>query len=354
MIQSLKKTPIEDEWWAAVMARDRSYDGVFYYSVITTGVYCRPSCPARLARRENVRFYANADGAERAGFRPCKRCGADHRDAAARHVEMVARACRRIEAADDPLSLRELASGEGLSPCHFQRIFKSVVGVSPKAYAIADRQKRVRVQLNTSATVTEAIHGSGFNSYGRFYANSSEMLGMTPTSYRSGGAGESIRFAIGECSLGSILIAASDKGVCAILLGDDPEELVHDLENRFPRATLIGGDESFEKLTARVIGYVEAPGGSLDLPLDIRGTAFQHRVWTALSSIPFGETATYAEVAERIGQPKAVRAVANACGANNLAVAIPCHRVIRNNGDLSGYRWGVERKRALLDKETKR
>jgi AraC family transcriptional regulator of adaptative response/methylated-DNA-[protein]-cysteine methyltransferase len=265
----------------------------------------------------------------------------------------VAEACRLIETAEDTPTLDALAEAVSLSPYHFHRIFKAAVGVTPKAYATAHRNKRMREQLGRSETVTEAIYDAGFNSNGRFYATSSQLLGMTPTDFRAGGASQEMRFAIGECSLGSILVAASEKGVCAILLGDDPEALLRDLQDQFPHAQLVGGDETFEQHAAKVIGFVEAPGMGLDLPLDVRGTAFQHRVWDALRRIPAGSTASYAEIAQAIGSPKSVRAVARACAANHLAVAIPCHRVVRADGSLSGYRWGVERKRALLDKEAR-
>jgi AraC family transcriptional regulator of adaptative response/methylated-DNA-[protein]-cysteine methyltransferase len=335
------------------MARDQSFDGKFYYAVATTGVYCRPSCPARRPKRANVRFHKAAAEAEAAGFRPCKRCKPDRPTLADQYATKVAEACRLIEQAEEPLKLDALASVAGLSPYHFHRIFKAATGVTPKAYALAHRQERVRQKLTSSKTVTEAIYDAGFNSNGRFYATSTAVLGMTPTDYRSGGANAEIRFAIGECSLGSILIAATGKGVCAILLGDDPDALLRDLQDRFPRARLIGADRAFEQLAAKVIGFIEAPRSGLDLPLDVQGTAFQHRVWAALRAIPFGSTASYAEIATRIGEPKAVRAVAQACGANPVAVAIPCHRVVRRDGALSGYRWGIERKRVLLARETK-
>jgi AraC family transcriptional regulator of adaptative response/methylated-DNA-[protein]-cysteine methyltransferase len=289
--------------------------------------------------------------AERAGFRPCRRCKPDQPPPAERHAAKVAEACRLIEAADELPNLGELARAVGLSPHHFHRVFKAVAGVTPKAYATARRAERVRAGLTRSGTVTEAIYDAGFNSNGRFYATSSKVLGMTPTDYRAGGTNAEIRFAVGECSLGSILVAKSQKGICAILLGDDPDALVRDLQDRFPRATLIGGEAEFEHLVAEVVGFVEAPRHGLDLPLDVRGTAFQQRVWQALQEIPIGETASYTDIAKRIGSPKAVRAVALACASNRLAVAIPCHRVVRNDGALSGYRWGVERKRALLDRE---
>jgi AraC family transcriptional regulator, regulatory protein of adaptative response / methylated-DNA-[protein]-cysteine methyltransferase len=263
----------------------------------------------------------------------------------------IAKACRLIEHSEEAPTLEALAVSAGMSRFHFHRTFKAVTGVTPKAYAVARRISRVRDRLARSATVAEAIYGAGFNSNGRFYATSTQALGMTPTAFRAGGANLAIRFAIGECSLGSILVAATDKGICAILLGDDPDALAHDLQDRFPHARLIGGDEAFERLVAQVVGFVEAPAIGLDLPLDIRGTAFQQRVWQVLREIPAGATASYLDVARRLGSPGAVRAVAQACAANAIAVAIPCHRVVRNDGALSGYRWGVERKCALLQRE---
>ena len=337
--------------WAAVVRRDRRADGVFYYSVRTTGVYCRPSCAARLARRENVRFHATCADAERAGFRPCKRCRPDSPGLVEARAEAVARACRLIETAEEVPSLDALADAAGLSRFHFHRVFKTTTGLTPKAYAAAHRARRVRDELSRSDSVTDAIYGAGFNSSGRFYATASEVLGMTPTDFRAGGDGAAIRFAVGECSLGSILVAATERGVCSILLGDDPDALARQLQDRFPKARLIGGDRDFERLVAKVVGFVEAPALDLDLPLDVRGTAFQQRVWQALREIPAGATSTYTKIAARIGAPKAVRAVARACASNTLAVAIPCHRVVRHDGGLSGYRWGVKRKRLLLERE---
>ena len=346
------KTPIgKDPRWAAVLARDRGADGTFYYSVGTTGVYCRPSCAARRPNPKNVRFHRTRAGAEREGFRPCKRCRPDQPPVEARHAATVADICRAIEGAHETPSLAALAKRAGLSPYYFHRVFKAATGVTPRAYAAAHRTKRVRDELRRSKTVTEAIYDSGFNSGGRFYAKSDQMLGMTPTDYRAGGADTEIRFAVGECSLGSILVAQSAKGVCAIMLGDDPGALVRDLQDRFPHAALVGGDRAFERIVARVIGFVEAPALGLDLPLDVRGTAFQQRVWQALRGIPAGSTASYTDIAARIGAPGSARAVAKACGANALAVAIPCHRVVKTDGSLSGYRWGVERKRSLLKRE---
>ena len=340
-----------EERWAAVVRRDSDADEQFYYSVSTTGVFCRPSCPSRMARRENVRFHDTCTDAQQAGFRPCKRCKPDQPSLAKQYATMVAETCRLIEAAETPPNLDTLAQASGSSRYHFHRIFKAVTGVTPKAYGDAHRAKRIRETLTHSGTVTDAIYDAGFNSNGRFYATSAQMLGMTPTHFRNGGAHAVIRFAVGECSLGAILVAATDIGVCAILLGDDADVLVRDLQDRFPRANFIGGDGKFEQMVAQVVGFIEAPALGLDLPLDVRGTVFQQRVWQALREIPAGATASYTEIAARIGSPKAVRAVAQACAANAIAVAIPCHRVVRRDGALSGYRWGVERKRALLLRE---
>jgi AraC family transcriptional regulator of adaptative response/methylated-DNA-[protein]-cysteine methyltransferase len=341
-----------DPRWAAVVARDRSADGAFYYSVATTGVYCRPSCASRRANPKNVRFHRTREEAERAGFRPCRRCKPDQPPLGQVHAAMVADTCRVMESAEETPSLAALAKRAGLSPYHFHRVFKAVTGVTPKAYAAAHRTRRVQAEMGKRGkTVTDAIYDAGFNSGGRFYATAGQLLGMTPTRYRAGGDGTEIRFAVGECSLGSVLVAQSAKGVCAILLGDDPHALVRDLQDRFPRATLLGGEAGFERTVAKVVGFVDAPALGLDLPLDVRGTAFQRRVWQALRAIPFGKTASYAEIAARIGAPHAARAVAQACGQNALAVAIPCHRVVKTDGSLSGYRWGIERKRSLLEKE---
>jgi AraC family transcriptional regulator of adaptative response/methylated-DNA-[protein]-cysteine methyltransferase len=342
-----------DPRWAAVVARDPAADGAFVYSVRTTGVYCRPSCAARQARPENVRFHANGEEAKAAGFRPCRRCRPDQSSLVEQHADKVTTACRLIESAAKSPTLDQLAAQAGLSAFHFHRVFKAVAGVTPREYARAHRAERVRKELHRSRTVTRAIYDAGYGSSARFYEDTADMLGMTPTAYRAGGAYSEIRFAVGECSLGSILVARSAQGVCAIYLGDDPDALARELQERFPNARLIGGDPEFEGLVAQVVGLVEAPSLGLDLPLDVRGTAFQQRVWRALREIPAGATASYAEIAKRIGAPAAVRAVAQACGANPIAVAIPCHRVVRHDGGLSGYRWGVERKRALLAREAR-
>ncbi|MDQ8728620.1 bifunctional DNA-binding transcriptional regulator/O6-methylguanine-DNA methyltransferase Ada [Bradyrhizobium sp. LHD-71] len=344
-------TITNDPRWARIVARDRRANGQLWYSVSTTGVYCRPSCPSRTANPRNVQLHDSLDAAKATGFRPCKRCNPDGLTTDSENATIIARACRLIESSEKEPSLAALAASAGRSTRYFHRLFKATTGLTPKDYASAHRAAKLRRGLVRRNTVTEAIYDAGFSSSGRFYEKSNWMLGMTPTQYRSGGCNEEIRFAIGQSSLGAILVASSRKGVASILLGDDPEALIRNLQDRFPNAHLIGADRDYENLVARVVGYVEAPALGIDLPLDVRGTAFQQRVWRALQEIPDGHTASYAEIARRIGSPKAVRAVAGACAANNLAIAIPCHRVVRNDGALSGYAWGVKRKRTLLDRE---
>jgi AraC family transcriptional regulator of adaptative response/methylated-DNA-[protein]-cysteine methyltransferase len=350
--QSTKITIENDPRWAAVVARDPKADGQFVYAVKTTGIYCNPSSHARLPKPQNVEFFESAEQARAAGYRPSKRATKDQSELAAQHAATVAAACRQIESAQTLPALGELAEAAGLSSFHFHRVFKTVTGLTPKGYADAHRSRKVRERLADGGSVTDALYDAGFNSNSRFYEAADQLLGMKPGDYRAAGQNNDIRFAVGQCSLGAILVAQSERGVCAILLGDDPHQLVCDLQDKFRRANLIGSDHEFEQLIARVVGFIEAPAIGLDLPLDVRGTAFQERVWQALREIPVGSTASYADVAQRIGQPKAVRAVAQACGANSLAVAIPCHRVVRSDGNLSGYRWGVERKRQLLERES--
>lgn len=341
----------ETERWEAVRRRDASADGHFYYSVRSTGVYCRPGCASRAARRENVAFYDSRPAAEAAGFRPCKRCRPDAPPPAAHRAAIVAAACRAIESAETTPELAELACNAGMSRFHFHRVFKAITGVTPRAYAAACRARRLHAALSRAGSVTEAIYDAGFGSSGRFYAAADALLGMRPREFRAGGVGAVIRFAVAQCSLGAILVAATAKGICTIALGDDADRLVRDLQDRFPKADIVGGDRLFERLVARVVGLVEKPSAVADLPFDLRGTAFQQRVWQALRAIPSGATATYTQIAKRVGRPRAVRAVAQACAANPVAVAIPCHRVVRRDGGLGGYRWGIERKRALLARE---
>lgn len=337
--------------WDAVQRRDPAADGRFYYSVRTTGVYCRPSCPSRGAKRANVAFHATAAAAEAAGFRPCLRCAPHLPPLAERQRAAVERACRLIETAEQEPDLDRLAQEAGMSRFHFHRVFKARTGITPKAYAAARRGARLREELAAGAPVTAAMYGAGYGSSARFYAASGPELGMAPARYRAGGQGETIRFAVAQCSLGAILVAATGRGICAILIGDAPGPLVDDLQARFPRAALHGAEPGFGQAVARVIALVEAPRIGLDLPLDVRGTAFQRRVWEALRAVPAGSTVTYAELAGRLGLPGGARAVAGACAANPVAVAIPCHRVVRGSGALAGYRWGVERKEALLARE---
>jgi AraC family transcriptional regulator, regulatory protein of adaptative response / methylated-DNA-[protein]-cysteine methyltransferase len=341
----------DDPRWARIVSRDKTADGHLWYSVSTTGIYCRASCPSRVANPRNVQLHDSLESAKATGFRACRRCNPDGTSLEAENATLVARACRIIEKSEAEPSLEELADAIGRSPSYFHRVFRATTGLTPKGYAAGHRAKKVRQGLASGNTVTEAIYDAGFNSSGRFYEKSMDMLGMTPSRYRAGGTDEEIRFAVGQTSLGAILVASSQKGVAAILLGADAGELVRNLQDRFPKAHLIGADGDYEGLIAEVVGFVEAPGTGLNLPLDVRGTAFQQRVWQTLQEVPAGETVSYAEVARRIGSAKAVRAVASACAANRLAVAIPCHRVVRMDGSLSGYAWGVERKRVLLDRE---
>ncbi len=342
----------DDPRWQHIVSRNPAADETFWYSVKTTGVYCRPSCPSKTPNPKNVRFHGTLESARATGYRPCMRCTPEGPSLTHRHAALVVEACRLIEAGEEEPSLAELADTLGVSPGHLHRLFKHSTGLTPKAYATAHRAKKTREALRHAPSITEAYFDAGFNSSGRFYEQSTAMLGMKPSQFRAGGANEQLIFAVGETSLGSILVASSARGVAAILMGDEPEALLRDLQDRFPNARLTGADPDYETLVAQVVGLIEAPGLGHDLPLDVRGTAFQQRVWQALSRIPAGQTVSYAELAKRIGSPKAIRAVAGACAANPLAVAIPCHRVVRTNGALAGYAWGIERKQRLLERES--
>ncbi len=325
--------------------------GYAVYAATTTGIYCRPSCPAKRPRPENVRYFESNEAAERAGFRPCKRCKPDLADPGGRQREAVARACALIEAAEEAPDLVAIAAASGMSRHHFHRVFKSITGLTPGAYGKAVRERRALAGLAKGGTVTEAIYNAGYGSSSRFYETIAPKLGLKPSAFAKGGTGEAVFFAVGECSLGSLLVAATAKGVCAIELGDSPEDLVEGFQDRFPNADLKGDDPDFERLISEVAGIVDEPWRPLEIPLHVRGTAFQHKLWRALQEIPAGETRTYAQMATQIGRPEAIRAVANACAGNKVAVAIPCHRVVRTGGAISGYRWGVERKQALLRRE---
>jgi AraC family transcriptional regulator of adaptative response/methylated-DNA-[protein]-cysteine methyltransferase len=342
----------DDQRWQAIESRSPEADGSFVYGVRTTGVYCRASCRSRRPNRANVRFFDGFEAAEMAGFRACKRCMPKGSKLEDPRTLAIARACSWIEGAESIPSLAELAGVTGLSAGYFHRMFKQMVGLTPREFAMGVRAERLRSGLVAGESVTRAILGSGFGSIGRAYEASGEALGMTPGEYRRGGKGVSIRYATAQSSLGWVLVAATDRGLCSIALGDSAERLVVELLKRFPEAELASDDVDFADRLRQVVAMVENPQMGLDLPLDIRGTAFQQQVWEALRAIPAGSTATYTEIARAIGRPSSVRAVANACASNELAVVIPCHRVIRGDGGLGGYRWGIERKRTLIDGES--
>jgi AraC family transcriptional regulator of adaptative response/methylated-DNA-[protein]-cysteine methyltransferase len=340
-----------EKCWAALERRDAAAAGGFFYGVRTTGVYCRAGCTSRLPLRRNTMFFETQAEAEAAGLRPCKRCRPTEDSSASRHVAAVERACALLRSSDAIPSLAELADAAGISPFHFHRVFKQVTGATPRDYARTHRLGRLGDKLAAGQPVTEAIYASGFGSSSRAYESAPAGLGMTPGARRRGGAGQTIRFATVETPLGWALVAATERGICMTALADNPENLAANLRQRFPAAALIADDAGLKDWADRIVHFITAPDRNLDLPLDIQGTAFQARVWRALQKIPFGKTASYTEIATALGQPKAVRAVAQACAANKLALLVPCHRVIRSDGDLGGYRWGLERKRALLARE---
>jgi AraC family transcriptional regulator of adaptative response/methylated-DNA-[protein]-cysteine methyltransferase len=339
----------QENQWNAVVGRDGAADKCFVYAVKTTGIYCRSSCSSRQPNRVNVAFFTTCEAAERAGFRACKRCRP--KEFPSSLPESVVEACRLIEEADEPPSLNELADAVGLSPFYFHRLFKEAVGVTPKAYADARRVARFQRELVGKGTVTEAVYNAGFRSSSRCYEKTDAMLGMRPKEFKHGAKGLRIRWAVAECCLGWVIVAATQKGICMIEFADSTQVLLTRLSDRFANAELLDGDKVLTNWVTRIVNQIETPGRHLDLPLDVQGTAFQQKVWKALQEIPIGETVSYSEVAHRIGSPTAVRAVAQAIGANPVAVAIPCHRVIGANSELTGYRWGIERKKKLLDKE---
>ncbi len=340
-----------DECWAALEQRDGAAAGRFFYGVMTTGVYCRPGCTSRLPLRRNTAFFETIEAAEAAGLRACKRCRPTDASTASRHLAAIEKACALLRASETMPTLAELASAAGISRFHFHRLFKQVTGVTPRDYARTHRLGRLGQRLDAGEKVTEAIYAAGFGSSSRAYEAAPGALGMTPAARRRGGDGETIRFVTVVTPLGWALVAATARGVCLTALGDDRESLAATVRQRFPAAAVVAEDPGLKDWADRVVRFITDPGRTLDLPLDIRGTAFQARVWRALQKIPLGCTASYSEIARVLGQPKAVRAVAQACAANNLALLVPCHRVIREDGDLAGYRWGVERKRALLERE---
>lgn len=345
-----------EEAWRAVAQRDASADGRVFYAVTSTGVYCRPSCPSRRPRRENVRFFSAPSEAERAGFRACRRCRPNELQ---RAEASVARAKALLDThassgREGTVTLRDLAAAVGMSPFHLQRVFQARMGLSPARYLRARRGEQLKRRLRASDTVSRATYEAGFGSSSRTYEMVEAQLGMTPATYRNGGAGTEIRYRTLRTSLGELLVAATARGVCAVTLGDDAETLVRELESEYPRATLVetrGGNDAFAGWVDDIVGYVDLQGASPAVPLDVRATAFQWRVWRALQEIPLGETRSYAEVANAIGKPDAARAVASACASNRVALVIPCHRVLRSDGSLSGYRWGPERKRRIMERE---
>jgi AraC family transcriptional regulator of adaptative response/methylated-DNA-[protein]-cysteine methyltransferase len=340
-----------EKCWAAVIAHNATQDGRFFYSVRTTGVYCRPGCASRQPRRENVAFYETAAAAETAGFRPCKRCRPNEGSSADRHVAAIGRACALIRARDALPTLAELAAAAGISRFHFHRVFKQITGTTPRQWGKAYRLDRFAERLDSGEPIAAAVYAAGFGASSRAYAAAPNGLGMTPGARRRGGAGERIRFTVVATPLGQALVAATERGICMTALGDGRAGLEAELRQRFPKAELVPADAALAGWAERIVRFITRPGEQPDLPLDIRGTAFQARVWRALQKIPPGHTASYRDIAAVLGQPRAVRAVAQACASNKLALLVPCHRVVRSDGDLAGYRWGVERKRALIARE---
>ncbi len=336
----------DDECWVAGSARDRRFDGRFIIGVLTTGIYCRPSCPARHPKRENVRFFASPADARAAGLRACLRCSPDD---VSRDERAVLSAIAAIQSAGQPLALAALAEETGYSPSHFQRVFTRHTGLSPAAYARALLAERAAQALSAEQSVTEAIYAAGYSAPSRFYEANQGRLGMTPSAWVNGGKGAAIHWAVVDTSLGRMLVAATSKGVCRLSFNEGREAL----EARFPEAELVEGGDEFEALLAKVVAAVETPGDFSHIPLDVKGTAFQEAVWRELRKIPPGETRTYAELAAAVGKPKAVRAAGSANGSNHVSVLIPCHRVIRTGGGLGGYAWGLDIKRKLLEKEAK-
>ena len=343
-----------DVAWSAVLARDARYDGRFLYGVRSTGIYCRPTCPSRRPHRRHVLFFLEAEAAEQAGFRACRRCRPREAQGPERRVAEKARAILDLRA-DEPVTLAQLAAQVGLSRDHLQRVFKAAFGLSPKEYHRAARAERFKVEVRRGPSVTAALYEAGFSSGSRLYEQAARTLGMTPAAYRRGGRGERIRFTITPSPIGRLLVAATDRGICAVQLGDDDGRLEAGLRQEYPEASLERDPSGLlEGWVRAVLAAIEAPTVAERVPLDLAGTPFQRRVWTALQQIPPGETRTYAEVARAVGRPRAVRAVAAACARNDVALLIPCHRVIRSDGELGGYRWGVARKRRLLARERRR
>jgi len=340
----------EEQCWQAVLSRDARSDGMFVYAVRSTGIYCNPSCPSRKPRREQVAFFALPQAAEQAGFRPCRRCSPRETTAGEPHVLLVQRACAYIEKhCEEPLSLTMLSEAMNMSPYHLQRIFKRITGITPYQYSEICRLKRLKERLKEGEAVTAAMYGAGYGSSSRLYERA--RLGMTPTTYRKGGQGMHIRYSITNSALGRLLVAATEKGICSVCLGDADAILEAALISEYPAAEIECDEGEMSEWVEMLVRHLDGQQPDLNLPLDVRATAFEWRVWMALQAIPYGETRSYSEIAQAIGNPKGVRAVANACANNPVALIVPCHRVVRNNGDLGGYRWGMERKQRLLRQE---
>ena len=341
----------DDERWQAVVERDRSAEGQFVLAVHTTGIFCRPGCPARTPKRENVTFFDTTTEAIRAGYRPCKRCKPTGESISEHQQHIVDEARRLIESSDTRMTLHELAAAVGMSPWHLQRLFKAQTGLSPAQYQSSHRSSRLRAGIAEAPSVTHALHDAGYGSSSQFYASATKELGMTPSVYRAGGAGQRIRYGIASTWLGYLLVAATDRGICSLQMGESEEEMRERLLATFPNAELVDDDDDFARTIEQVVAVAEHPGSFASIPVDAHGTAFQHRVWNALRQIPAGSTRSYSEVAEAIGAPNAVRAVAKACADNPVPLLVPCHRVIGKNGKLTGYRYGIARKQALLERE---
>ena len=338
--------------WEAVLARDAAADGAFVFAVRSTGIYCRPSCPSRRPRRDRVAFFSLPESAEQAGFRACKRCHPDMAEIRDPQVAIVQRVCRAIAANPEaPPTLASLGETVHLSPFHLQRTFKRVMGITPRQYADACRMDRLKGELRKGEAVSSALYGAGFGSASRLYERAPTQLGMTPAVYRRGGAGMRIQYTVVPCPLGRLLVAATERGICAITLGDDDAALAAGLTREYPAAAIARDATGLDTAVAAIVRHLAGQEPHLDLPLDVRATAFQWRVWEALRAIPYGSTRSYGEIARAIGQPSAARAVAQACASNRVALAIPCHRVVREDGEPGGYRWGVARKRAILARE---
>lgn len=350
----MKNYDDDEQRWQAVVSCDGNADGSFYYAVITTGVYCHPSCKSKTPNRKNLFYFDTHGQAEAQGYRPCKRCRPNEKRGAELLQEKMINACRILEESVEPISLKNLAAAFGYSSHHFHRCFKKIIGITPKQYYQKTRIRNFRKELGDSKPVLEAIYAAGYASSSGAYDKDQEGLGMKPTCYKKGGEGILIRYGVGQCVLGSLIVAATERGICSTEFGDSEDQLLAQLHARFPNATFEKGDAAFQKIVGEVVNSIETPDTAKHLPLDIQGTAFQHSVWQALRALKPGQTATYTEIAEKIEKPDAVRAVAGACAANKIAVLVPCHRVLRKDGSPSGYRWGVERKKALLDMEAAR